>query len=407
MKQTTSGYSHHSGSATGGEARISWDHKRYGATQLQSVVGRLQFLISGDADPLWQCFFFALADTFERAYGLTSEWTYLSSPSLAANASEKGLKDLLAQRPSEVIPSTFRAVMHWLRTKRPSVVHTVGWKAAALGQSVRLFAYPSPSLLCVPGSMEVLPSGAERWLDRFTRTLADRHLVADHHDRLQLLRSGFPAEKTVAMPLATRAQHSSATPPLPGVRDEHFVLTAAFCSAGDDDRQWLALEILAEMVHRGVPSFLIAATTSSEAAAAVEDRARRLDVAQCLVCRPLLPDTHAIVAHADVALLPSSSAFASWFALAAVDAGTPVVKSPTVRIPRVIQDLFASAETIHPLARDDLHTWVDTMEDFRPRRSHPTTRRVRPAPALPALEDVARDYIRLYRVLRSRSMRRR
>lgn len=366
-------------------------------------TAKLLFLRSPDAHPLWLYFFRTLESLFRHRYGIASTWLCMGEPETAATREELDLTEEVR------IPPRLRSVAAALRRYRPHVVHALGTRASVLCQAARLLVYPPPTLLSFPGEGDAPASAMERWLERGTRNWADRYVVADHEERDRLLRAGFAAHKTTVIPLATRplpsAPRRNELRAAMGADPQCFVMAAPLALADASDPQWIALEMLAEMIHRGVPALLFA-TAPEAARGAVLEHAARLDVVASLHVLSPWADIHRAVAAADVVLLPSASAAAAWVALAAVDAGTPVIKSPRVRLPRYVTELPSAHEHIHPLARENLHTWLDTMEDFRPRATRTPPGLTTPAPVLPPLDAIAREYADLYRFLRSRRARR-
>jgi hypothetical protein len=310
----------------------------------------------------------------------------------------------------QVKPSA-RELARIFRQQRALAVHALGAEAFRLCQRARWLVYPAPALLVFSGVQPPPVSRIEALIGRTQRSAIPIHITQSFEAREALVKAGdISAERTAVIALATQRRESATRE---AVREHlqadplRFVIAASFAPASDADPQWMALEILAEMLHRRVPTLLVAATTSASVETAVRARAATLDVATAVHCIPLLPNAAAVVAAADAVLLTSGQPGAAWLTLAALDARVPVIKSPVVRLPETITEFPGAKELHQPLAREDLHTWIDTMEDFRPRpnrashRAHPTS------PTLPYLEDVARDYVELYRRVHRYGLRRR
>lgn len=355
---------------------------------------RILFVVGDDADSLWLHFSYVLASILGHEYKLECCWVRLTN--------ERGSLQGSHVDGMQICKSSARDLARLFRRPPVQIVHALGAQAIRHCQRARWLVYPPPLLLCFPGEE---PARTPTWqwlLDRATRATADRYVTRDYDSRASLLATGIEPHRATVIPLATRRRTSPTRAVARAAVEANplrFVMTASFELADPSDSQWLALEILAEMIHRGVPSLLIAAARSPVVAERVWQRAHDLDVAANVRCTELLPDTHACVVAADVVLLTGPQPAAPWLALAALDAGVPVVKSPKVRLPPAVAELPAARELLHPLPREDLHTWLDTMEDFRPRASRASLPRPEPAPVLPTLDDVAKEYFELYRQL--------
>lgn len=353
-------------------------------------------------DPIWGPFCIALADTLAREHRLFSQWVLVGS--------EESLEIETGSPLLRVKPSA-RELARLFRQQRALAVHALGPEAFRLCQRARWLVHPAPALLVFCGVPPPPVSRIEALIGRTQRSALPIHITESFEAREALVRAGgAPAERAAVIALATRRRKS---PVREAVRKQlqadplRFLIAASFAAASDVDPQWMALEILAEMLHRGVPTILIAATTSPSAEDAVRARAATLDVASAVHCAPLLPDTAAVVAAADAVLLTGAQPGTAWLTLSALDAHVPVIKSPVVRLPETIAEFPRAKELIHPLAREDLHSWIDTMEDFRPRPNRTSHQAHPSSPMLPFLEDVARDYVELYRRLHRYGPRRR
>ncbi len=359
-----------------------------------ATQGRTQlfFVVGDDADPLWLYFSYALAEVLAHQHNLECRWVRLVDDPGAGS-------ELHDHRVHACKPSA-RDLAHLLRRQRARLVHALGATAIRVAQRARWLLYPAPFMLYFPGEDAAHITVVQRLLHHTVPTKAERYVAPNYDRRAALLAAGIAADRATVIPWATRRRtcpsRSVARDAL-GVDPLRLVMVASFEAPELSDPQWMALEVLAESIHRRIPSLLLAATTAPAIDDWILQRAQALDVVHALRCVPLLPHTHDCVAGADVALLTSSQAAAPWLALAAVDAGVPVVKSPVVRLPTALTELPAARELLHPLARDDLDTWLDALEDFRPRRPRASSARPDALPLLPTLEDVAQEYVSLYR----------
>lgn len=364
--------------------------------------GRVWFVVGEDAESLWVYFSRSLAEALEQQYPLRCRWLFLGEDSSFPVASATDI--LRCSKPSA------REIAHLLGRHAVQIVHALGNTAVSLCQRARWLVYPPPLVLYFPSEARLATSKLQRLVDRAFRAPAVRYVTADHHSRDSLILAGIDPQSTTIIPLATRYRLSpdrAAARQSIGADPLRFVIAASFETSEAEDPQWMALEILAEMLHRGIPSLLLAGATSREVSDSILRRAHALDVNASVRCLPLVPDPHACITGADVVLLTGPQRVTPWVTLAAIDAGVPVVKSPLVRLPQPLGELPAARELVHPLARDDLHTWLDTMEDFRPRPQRTNSARPKAHPLLPTLEEVANEYMDLYRRLhRSRPRRR-
>ncbi|MCX8072784.1 MAG: hypothetical protein N3C12_10080 [Candidatus Binatia bacterium] len=359
------------------------------------------FVTGEDADPLWESFSRCLAHRLREAHALDCYWVRLGTR--AADTTEPTDDLTLSDHASA------RELAHLIRRLRVQVVHALGERAVHACQRARWLVYPAPALLSFPSPLAAQSRSWQRWLDRALRTSGQRYIAADFEARQALLESGIAPKLTTVIPLSTHSRSPTtrnAAREALRVEPLGFVMMASFEEADDADSQWIVLEILAEMIHRGVPTLLVAGTESPTVSLQVLQRAEVLDVASAVHCTSLFPGTHAAVAGADVVLLAKQQRVSAWLALTALEAGVAVVKSPTVRLPALVAQSPSATELLHPLARDDLHSWIDTMEDFRPRPTRRTMHHPAASPWLPPLEDVAREYVQLYRQLYRQPRRR-
>lgn len=358
---------------------------------LSQVPRRFAFVHSSDALPVIARFTDLLLRFLSEQNFQTTKIEILTASEWSGPLKFKGAHDP-NHSTSRMSLFGLRRLAAELRAHQPEVVHTVGTRAALLARLAAYSVGPRPFLVASDYRPDrLLPIAS--WLDQATRDMSDVYLTGSFEERARLLRqTRLRPERVRALPVAIprrwvaglEAAEARCRLGIEGAR-----LTILSLLGPDESDLRFSLEVIAELDHRGLASFLCIGVQEANAGGVLsllERETHRLGLRHFPRC--CSGDEELLLAAwaADFILVPGADRRSAREFLLAQSGRAPVLCCSAIL--EACRLLLPSA-AVEEISERDPVAWADRICALREAENP----RPLPRPHIPTLEEVIVDYL--------------